>query len=575
MVPSPDAAAPLFEALAPEQTGVGMAYAIDPNHKFKRLYPYGWATGGVAIGDLNGDGKADLFFAGGPGPSKLYLQTERFQFFDASAQAGIDTGERWCSGVAMGDIDNDGDLDLYVTAYGEANLLFINESAEGRVKFVEKAKEWGADIPDGSLNAAFADFDRDGRLDLYVQTYHLEPENGRPEGNLEIKIRQGVPLLEPDWMPYYIVRQTETGSYTWTEGGRPDYLLRNTGEGNFEDVTESAGILPGRAYGTSVTWCDVDHDGNADLLVGNDGLDPDLFYRNTGKRSFRQGADRVFPHTPWFTHGSAAADFNNDLLTDFLISNAGPASVSENLAMGFPGQDFRAAMLGSGGAPQVFRNSLMINSGTARFFDAAWMAGFAETGATWNVKAGDFDNDGWIDAFFANGSVKDWWSKRPEDLAGAHLVGKTRWDLLQDAPARKEPNAAYRNLGDLHFENATARWGLGHEGMSYASAVGDLDGDGDLDLVVCNAGEPVTLYRNHSTGNRIRLRLKGEKSNRWGIGAEVMIAAQGKVQMRQLYPQSGSLASDEPVIHFGLGESPQVDRLTIRWPSGAVETFEN
>jgi enediyne biosynthesis protein E4 len=575
IAPAPGAEAPLFEAVPAEQTGVGMSHAINSEHKLRRLYPYGWATGGVAIGDVNGDGKADLVFAGGPGQARLYLQTGDFQFFDATATSGIATGDRWCSGIALADIDNDGDLDIYLTVYGEPNLLYINQTREGRVSFDEKAQEWGADIPDGSLNAAFADFDRDGWLDLYVQTYHLEPETGRPPGELNITIREGIPLLQEEWRPYYVVRKTAEGGFAWTEGGRPDYLLRNTGEGGFEEITEAAGIHPGRAYGSSVTWWDADHDGFPDLHVGNDALDPDLFYRNSGGRGFAQGANRVFPHTPWFTRGTVAADFNNDLLMDLLTTNAGPRSAAEAAAMGFPTADFRAAMLSAGGAPQVFRNTLLINAGTARFFDAAWMAGLAHAGAVWNVKAGDFDNDGWIDAFFANGSVRDWWKHPPDSLAGANLAGKTRWDLLGETPERREGNLAFRNLGDLKFDDATAAWGLGHDGMSLASAAGDLDGDGDLDLVVCHAGERVTLYRNHSTGNRIRLRLLGKQSNSWGIGAEAMIATAGRVQMRQLYPHSGSLASDEPVIHFGLGDATKVDRLTIRWPSGATETFEN
>lgn len=573
IAPAPADGGPLFEAVPGETTGVTLRHEILPDHPLRRLYPYAWATGGVAIGDVNGDGRADLFFPGGPGPSRLYLQSGDFLFFDATESAGIvPDPAAWCSGAAMADIDNDGDLDIYVTAHGSPNRLYINEGKEGRAHFQERAKAWGVDLVDGSLNAAFADFDRDGWLDLYVQTYHLESPTGRPEGELEITIRDGIPFLRDEWQAYYVARRKPDGDYTWTEGGRPDYLLRNTGQGKFADVTGAAGLAVGRAYGSSVTWCDVDHDGLPDLYVGHDGLDPDLFYRNGGARGFAEGTRRVFSQTPWFTRGAVSADFNNDLLADLLVSNAGAGPAE---AVTPPDEAHRTAMLTSGGAPQVARNALLINAGTARFLDTAWMAGLARTGATWSVKAGDFDNDGWVDAFFANGAVRDAGNRPPDSLAGANLVGKTRWDLLADAAPRREGNLAFRNRGDLNFENVSDAWGLGHVGMSYAVGSGDLDGDGDLDLVVCHAGEPVTLYRNRSTAKRLQVRLIGRASNTWGLGAEVTIAVKGRGQMRQLHPHSGSLASDEPLVHFGLGDATEVERLTVRWPSGAVETFEH
>lgn len=565
----------LFELMPPEKTGVAVPLPVEPDHALARLYPFGWAAGGVAIGDINGDGKADIFVAGGPLPNRLFLQLDEFQFYDVSAQAGISSADSWCAGVAMADIDNDGDLDIYVTCFTEPNLMFINESKGNQISFEEKAGEHHIDTRDGSLNAAFADFDRDGALDLYVQTYHVEPKNGRPEEPLEITVQQNIPLLPDGWREYYVPFQSPTGQVGYAEAGRPDYLFRNKGFSFYEEFTEPSGIALGRAYGTAVTWFDVDHDGFADLYVGNDHNDPDLFYRNSGRRNFTLASPMTLPNSPWLARGSVAADFNNDLLIDLLAANAGTRSLAEDQALGFPSVRDRMAMLNSGGAPQVFRNSLLINTGAARFIDAAWMAGLTHTGAVWSTKAGDFDNDGWIDAIFTNGTLRDRWQADRDLLSGDALIGKTRWDLMKDLPERKETNFAFRNLGDLRFSDVSESWGFTEESLSYGSASGDLDGDGDLDLVICNADGTIELYRNRSTANRVRLRLDGKKSNTWGIGAEVIAMTNGRAQMRQLYPQSGFIGSDEPVVHFGIGDAEKIDRLTIRWPSGAVETLED
>lgn len=571
--PSTGGSGALFEKLEADRTGISMEYPIDSDHPLSRLLAFGWATGGVAIGDVNNDGKADLFFAGTSVPNRLYIQHEDFQFLDVTARAGVAAPDTWCAGASMADVDNDGDLDIYVTAYQGPNLLYINESGRSGITFKEDAKRYGLDLSDGCLNAAFGDYDRDGNLDLYLQTYHLEPEKGRPEEDLEIKIQENIPLLPDEWIDYFVPFRKSKNQFSWTEAGRPDYFFRNNGLGTFTDITEKTGLALGRSYGTSVSWWDADHNGWPDLYVANDRQDPDSLYRNLANRQFSNSTSSVLPHTAWFARGTAIADFNNDLLIDMVATDSGPASHAQRLAAGIPSVADSARMLNSGGILQVRRNTLMINTGAARFVDAARMAGLDRTGAAWSVKAADFDNDGLTDIFMATGSTRDWLKADPETIEGDALIGKTRWDQLAGVPERREPDAAFRNLGDLGFENATSAWGLGGETMSYASGIGDLDGDGDLDLVVCRAGEPVGIYRNHSTGNRVSLRLVGRKSSTWGVGAEIMISAGGKNQLRQFWPTGGFMGSDEPVIHFGIGDAEKIDRLTIRWPTAAVETL--
>ena len=525
----------LFEALPPEKTGVALLLPIDLKHPLKHLYAFGWATGGVAIGDVNGDGRPDLFFSGGPVPPRLYLQTGEMKFEDVTEKAGIPAKEDfWGAGAAMGDIDSDGDLDIYLTACESPNLLLVNESKDGRPIFAERGKERGADIRDACLNASFCDFDRDGDLDLYVQ------------------IKAAV-----------------------SETGRAGHLLQNDGTGKFTDVTKTAGILTGPADGTSATWMDADNDGWPDLHVGNDGPDPDRFYLNNTGGGFREIAANLFTQTTWNTRGVAAGDFNHDLLVDLFAGNQGAASRQELLASGFPGPANVPHIAQAGGAPQTSHNVLQLNTGAARFVDAAWMTGTALTGNVWSVKAGDFDCDGRLDLFLATGAVRDPLAAGPGGVSGGLPQGKSRWELLEKSPERREPDRAFRNLDRLRFEETSPRWGLDHSGMSYAAGTGDLDGDGDLDLVVCRAGETVGIYRNHAAGNRISLRLSGQASNTWGVGAEVIVAAEKHARMRQLYPTGGFMGSDEPLVHFGVGNAEKIDRLTVRWPSGAVETLEN
>ncbi len=224
---------------------------------------------------------------------------------------------------------------------------------------------------------------------------------------------------------------------------------------------------------------------------------------------------------------------------------------------------------------QYMRNALLLNTGTDRFMEVAYLAGLANTDWTWAVKLADLDNDGRVDVFVTNGSARVF-TDSDITLDLEMLVGRTAWDIYRDSPPLKEQNLAFRNLGDLKFENTSDAWGLGHLGISMAAAHADLDRDGDLDLIVANLEEPITVYRNESSNaHGITVRLDGAASNRFGVGAKVTVRTAGGQQVRHLQPSSGFLASNEPIVHFGLGADTTIEELAIRWPSGHVQSFHD
>ncbi len=562
----------LFELIPTSRSGVNVRYKFDETHPLKRLYPYGWATGNVAIGDVNGDNKADLFFAGTTGSHRLFIQRDGFRFEDVTGPAAIGGGNVWGSAAVMGDIDNDRDLDIYVVNFDQPNQLFVNISQNGIPRFVELAKEVGIDVAEGCMSASFADLDADGLLDLYLQTYHLEPETGRPE-DMEIK-EEDDELLVPDaYKSSYLAYRDKEGKPKFVEAPQPDLIFRNLGQGKFEPVPNS-GIVPGGTYGTSHLWWDMDHDLRPDLYVGNDGYGPDILYRKSNQ-GFVDASGATLPVTPWNTRGVVAADFNNDLLIDCFAAGSSPGTQRQRLAYGEPLRSDYLKVMSLKGARQMPANALYVNTGTSLFQEIAGPSGLRYTGSSWAAKAGDYDCDGRADLFITNGEARDWTSLAGSELVGESLKGKTRWDILEAQPRRIEADRAYRNLGNWKFEEVADKWGVGFEGMSYAAGHGDLDDDGDLDLIVCTLDGDVRMYRNHSPNKRLSVQLFGIKSNRFGVGAELIAESGDKKILRQLYPTGGFKGSDEPVFNLGLGQESKVDRLTIRWAgSGATQTFE-
>ena len=571
--------APLFEELLPADTGVDFLQPIDTNHPQKCLYVGGYASPGIAMGDLNGDGLADLFLTGGPVSNRLYLQkpapdgSASLEFRDASDLLGDQGRDDWSAGVTFVDIDGDRDLDIYVCNYDAPNQLFINEPhADGSLRLIESAKAYGLDLKDASFIAAFSDYDGDGDLDVLVGAYQYVNPAGRPAEPPVVKNGDQYSVL-PEFQKYYGIVRDSNGRQTFTNVGRANYLLQSNaaqaegGPIRFTDVTKPAGIS-GVGVCNSLLWWDFDADGLPDIYVGNDFKVADQLFHNNGDGTFTEVIKYVFPHTTWFSMGSEAGDINNDGLLDLFVSDmAGTTHYRSKVTMGE--MSVHKEFMKTAEPRQYMRNALLLNTGTTRFLEAAYMTGLAKSDWSWAVKLADFDNDGRIDSYITNGAAR-MFNHSDRNFTDQQRVGKTQWDLWEDTEPRNEENLAFQNLGDLKFKNVSEAWGLRKDGMSYAAATGDLDNDGDMDLVVANLEQPISIYRNGSSeGHRIRVKLNGAGTNTFGIGATVQVTtAAGQKQVRQLSPSMGFLSCNDPVLHFGLGDADRIDEMTVQWPSG-------
>ena len=558
----------LFRRLAPAESGVEFLNPIDVTHSLKRLYYSGFGCGGVAVGDLDGDDRPDLFFASGPRGNRVYMQAESSLVFeDRTSKAGIQNRSSWGTGVALADVDNDGDLDVYVCNYDSPNELYINNGAG---VFEECAEKFGLALVDACLLPTFCDYDQDGDLDVFVLTNRYFREGGRPREPPFETSGDGSVRVKEEFSRYYGLVETEPGVYNMDELGRPDLLLRNDG-GVFTDVSVESGIQAA-GQGLSATWWDYDQDGLMDIYVCNDFAEPDNLFRNNGDGTFTDTAALALNYTPWFSMGADAGDINNDGQLDFVaLDMAATTHYKSKMAMGEMGtlqhviERFRPR--------QVMRNCLYLNTGTGRLMECAGLVGVSNSDWSWAAKLADFDNDGKVDLYITNGMSRDF-NNSDISFTPADQIGKSEWDHYENSPTKPEQNLSFRNLGNLSFEESSEGWGLDHVGMSYASACGDLDGDGDLDLVTVNLNEPVSIYRNDSQeGNRVTLGLRGRNSNRYGLGALVTVEAGGAKHVRQMVPVTGYLSSNEPSIHIGLGAAEEIDNLQIRWPDGKLQEF--
>jgi hypothetical protein len=530
----------LFVQLAPESTGIVTENRYeDPRMKGELFQEFqtGSIGTGVAIGDYDGDGRPDVFVVSKTGSCRLFRNLGGWKFEDVTEKAGVgDHGAAvriWKQGATFVDVNNDGLLDIYVCRFNAPNLLYINQ---GDGTFKEMAHAYGLDISDSSVMAAFSDYDRDGWLDVYITTNILDVA-GHP-------------------------------------GGQRGHLLHNNRDGTFTDVTGRAGIR-GEGQSHSATWWDFDNDGWPDLYVGHDYGVPDQLYHNNRDGTFSDVIDQVVPHTSFSSMGADLGDVNNDGRIDFFVADmaATTHATDQHFLADARGKTAEPADTDTT-APKYHRNALLLNTGRGRCLEAAFLAGLAATDWTWSPRFEDLDNDGRLDLFVTNGFPWNPGVDLIRRLMNAESQAE-RIKIMNQSPVQEEANFAFRNLGGLQFENVSAAWGLGQKGISFGAAFGDLGGDGNLDLVYANYHGGVTVLRNDSGGHRAIVDPRGTVSNRFGVGAVVTLESALGVQVRPLTLARGYLSSSEPMVHFGLGEDTNIKRLTVAWPSGEVQTFEN
>jgi len=551
----------LFEARSPEETGVTFANRLAESAALNMVnYLYYYNGGGVAVGDVNGDDRVDLYFTANEGPNALYLNRGNFSFEEVTERAGVAGSADWAAGVTMADVNGDGRLDIYVSAVSGylglegRNELFINQGtdADGVPRFTEQAVAYNLDDAGYGTHAAFFDYDGDGDLDVYLVNHSTHDERTYQPATVRTE------------------RHPQAG----------DKLYRNDG-GQFVDVSAAAGIYGSRVgYGLGVAVSDLNGDGWPDLYVANDFHENDYLYVNNGDGTFTETIAAATGHNSLSSMGVDAADMNNDGRPDVAVLDMMPSDEAvRKTTAGNDSEDVYRLKRRYGYHHQLARNTLHLNQGQGRFSEIGLMAGIQATDWSWAPLLADFDNDGRKDLFVSNGIYR-----RPNDLdyidyvsnelipsIGRDITGRDTM-LLQRMPRAEVPNVAFRNEGALQFSDRSAAWGLNQAGTSNGAAYADLDNDGDLDLVTNNINAPASILENRAdslTDRRyLSIRLDGAAPNTQGIGAVLEVVQGDRRQLLEQQPSRGYQSSVDPRLHVGLGTLSRVDTLRITWPDG-------
>ncbi len=564
----------LYSLMSSEETGVDFINEVKNRPDFNIFkYRNFYNGGGVAIGDINNDGLPDIYLTANMKPNKLYLNKGNFKFEDISASAGVEGNKPWSTGVNMVDINNDGLLDIYVSNAGNMegdnhnNDLYINN---GDLTFTEKAKEYNLAETGFSTHASFFDYDKDGDLDAYILNNSNIPVSSlgyAEQRNVRAQDWEGIPKIFR---------------------GVGDMLLRND-NGKFVDVSEDAGIYGSLiGFGLGVMVSDFNNDLYPDIYVSNDFYERDYLYINNQDGTFTEDIENWTSHLCLSAMGIDFADINNDGYNDIFITDMLPDSQERvKSVMEFEGYNIFKLKQSKDFFQQYIHNTLQLNNGNNTFSEIAHFSGVESTDWSWAGLIFDMDNDGNRDIFVTNGINHDLTDLdfvqffANEIIQKMALTGKKEAidSIISKMPVTPLPNYAFQNTGDLKFKNSAKEWGLGIPSLSNGCAYGDLDNDGDLDLVVNNVNMESFVYRNNSDKLKdrhyLRVKLKGNKKNQFGIGSVVRLYHGKEIVVQEQNPSRGFQSSMDYTMNIGLGKTNIIDSLRIIWPDDSTELLKD
>ncbi|SEF55949.1 VCBS repeat-containing protein [Algoriphagus boritolerans] len=549
----------LYQEVAADTSGVDFRNDLSFDEDFNVFtYRNYYNGGGVAIGDINNDGFADLYFTANLGPNKLYLNKGDFKFEDITETAGVAGTRAWSTGVAMADVNGDSFLDIYVCNSGDIsgdnkqNELFINQ---GDGTFIEMAEEYGLADQGFSTHAVFFDYDKDGDLDVYLLNNSYQAI-----GSFN-KMQNERPNRDP-------------------VGG--DKLFRNDG-GKFTDVSEEAGIYGSIiGFGLGITIGDVNQDTWPDIFISNDFFEKDYLYLNNQDGTFTESLESSMRSISAASMGADIADINGDGLLDIFVTDMLPEPQTRlKQVTTFENWDKFQFNKTHGYHYQFSRNMLHVNNGDGTFSEMGRLGNVEATDWSWGALMFDMDNDGMRDIFVANGIYQDitdldYLNFIDDEQTKSQIIsegGVNYKALIDPIPVNPIPNYAFHNLGELKFENKAEAFGLSQPIHSNGAAYGDLDNDGNLDLVVNNVNQPAQIFKNQGktlnpNNHSLQVKLIGKGQNTQAIGAQIRMTAGDQIFYAEQMPNRGFQSSVDPKITIGLGTLEQVDLIQILWPDG-------